>query len=78
MYSVLDFMGAVIYLILNIIIFPLVVLVNAIIYSWILQKFLTAKSQILISKIKHHPFTERMMEKRGFGFARSRQIEITH
>ncbi len=78
MYAVLDFMGAVIYFVLNIIIFPLIVLVHAIIFTWIFQKFLITKSQRIITKIKHHPLTERLMEKNLIGPNRSGQIEVTH
>jgi hypothetical protein len=76
MYSLLDFTGAVIYFILNIILFPLFILVHALILSWVLQKMVIEFSHKLAMKFRHT--TTRELEVKGYSFLRSKNIEALH
>jgi uncharacterized membrane protein len=76
MYTVLDLAGAFLCFILNIILFPLFVLVYGMIYCWILQKFLYDKLQKLAIKSRHSQ--ESLHGRRGFAFFKNKTIEISH
>ena len=75
MNSVLDFMGAMIYFVLNIVLFPLFILVHGLLMIWSFEKFAALQVKKYMLRFKNGSF--QFQERRSLAFIR-KTMRMSH